>query len=120
MLSVLCNRDDPTVGASTAIFGILGGFIAYLIINWVALERFGPVRSTLTCIIGIIIVFSLLFSFGSNIDIIAHVGGLVGGLLTSLAILPGMQNKSSIITWIGVGGIVGVNLITFLILFLAN
>jgi membrane associated rhomboid family serine protease len=36
------------------------------------------------------VVFSLLFSIGSSIDAIAHVGGLVGGILISLAILPGM------------------------------
>jgi rhomboid protease GluP len=120
MLSVLCNRNDQTVGASTAIFGILGGFIAYLIINWVALGRFGPVRSTLTCIIVIIIVFSLLFSVGSNIDIFAHIGGLVGGLLISLAILPGMENKNRVITWVGVGGVVVMNLITFCLFFLTE
>lgn len=91
MLSVVCNRVNVTVGASAAIFGILGGLIAYLIINWVALERFGQVRSTLCCIIGILVVFSLLFSIGSSIDGIAHIGGLVGGLLISLAVLPGMQ-----------------------------
>lgn len=120
MLSILCDRTTLTAGASTAIFGILGGFIAYLIINWAALERYGQVRSTLTCIIGILVVFSLLFSIGSNIDIIAHVGGLLGGLLISLAILPGMVNKSNILTWIGCGGIVGVNLITFSIFFFTD
>lgn len=120
MFSVLCNRDEQTVGASTAIFGILGGFIAYLIINWTALQRFGPIRSTLTCIIGIIIVFSLLFSIGSNIDIFAHVGGLVGGLLISMAILPGMELKSKTVTWIGVGGIVGLNLLTFCLFFFTD
>jgi hypothetical protein len=37
MLSVLCNRTDITAGASAAVFGILGGLVAYLIINWTAL-----------------------------------------------------------------------------------
>ena len=90
MLSILTNRTDATVGASTAIFGVLGGFVAYLIINWTALARYGQVRSSLTCVIGIIVVFSLLFSIGSSIDGIAHIGGVVGGLLPSLAIVPGM------------------------------
>ena len=120
MLSVLCNRTNVTVGASTAIFGVLGGFIAYLVINWVALERFGPVRGTLACIIGILVVFSLLFSIGSSIDGIAHIGGLVSGLLISLAILPGMQEKNKIMTGIGAGGIVAMNLITFLLFFLTD
>jgi membrane associated rhomboid family serine protease len=91
MLSVLCDRSTVTVGASTAIFGILGGFVAYLMINWTALERYGPVRSTLACIIGFIVFISLLFSLGASIDAIAHIGGLLGGLLISLAMLPGLQ-----------------------------
>jgi membrane associated rhomboid family serine protease len=120
MLSVLCDRTTPTVGASTAIFGVMGGLIAYLIINWSALERYGPVRSTLCCIIGILVVFSLLFSMGSSIDAIAHIGGLIGGLLISMAILPGMVEKNKIITWIGLGGIVGMNFITIMVFFLTD
>ena len=120
MLSVLCDKTTPTVGASTAIFGVLGGFIAYLIINWTALERYGNVRSTLCCVIGILVVFSLLFSIGSSIDAIAHVGGLIGGILISLAILPGIAQKSRLLTIIGICGIVGVNMITFLIFFLTD
>lgn len=120
MLSVLCNRTQVTVGSSTAIFGVLGGLIAYLIINWIALEKYGNVRSTLCCIIGILVVFSLLFSIGSSIDAIAHIGGLIGGILISLAILPAMEEKSRILTMIGLGGIVGMNLITFLVFFLTN
>ena len=90
MLSVLCNRDILTCGASAAILGILGGFMAYLIINWKTLERFGPIRQTIACIVGILVVISLLFSIGPSIDGIAHVGGLLGGILISLSILPGM------------------------------
>jgi membrane associated rhomboid family serine protease len=90
MLSVLCDKTSITVGASTAIFGILGGFISYLIINWKALERYGPVRQTVTCIIGVLVFISLLFSLGSSIDGIAHIGGLIGGILICLSILPGM------------------------------
>lgn len=120
MLSVLCDRNIITVGASAAIFGILGGFIAYMMINWTELGRYGPVRSTLCCIIGIIVVFSLLFSIGPNIDMFAHVGGLIGGLLISLAILPGMVQKNRIFTIVGIIGILGMNFITFLLFFLTD
>jgi membrane associated rhomboid family serine protease len=108
-----------TVGASTAIFGILGGFIAFLMINWTELERFGPIRSTIACIMAFIIFISLLFSIGSSIDFIAHIGGLIGGIFISLAILPGMGVKNKVFMWIGIGGIVIMNLTTLLMLFLA-
>jgi membrane associated rhomboid family serine protease len=91
MLSVLCNRNALSVGLSTAIFGILGGFIAYMIINWTALELYGPLRSTLCCTIGLLVAISFLLSIGPGIDSIAHIGGMAGGLLSSLAFLPGIQ-----------------------------
>ena len=90
MLSILCSRNTLTVGASTAIFGVIGAFISYLIINWRALERFGQIRSALACIIGVIVFISLLFSIGSTIDAIGHIGGLIGGIFITLAILPGL------------------------------
>lgn len=88
MLSVLVNKDKIVVGASAAIFGVLGAFTAYLMINWQALERFGQVRSQICCIIGILVFFSFFMSFGPNVDFIGHLGGLIGGLLISLAVLP--------------------------------
>lgn len=120
MLSVLCSRDTLTVGASTPIFGILGGFIAFLIINWKALERYGPVRGSLACIIGVIVFISLIFSIGSSIDAIAHIGGLIGGLFISLAILPGLELKSKMMTYVGLGAFLVMNLITFLIFFISG
>jgi len=121
MLSVLCDRTTITVGASTAIFGIMGGFVAYLMINWTALEQYGSIRSTLACIIGFLVFISLLFSLGSSsVDAIAHVGGLLGGLFMCLAILPGIQEKSNILMYFGIAAILGMNLITFLIFYLTD
>jgi rhomboid protease GluP len=90
MLSILTNPKNITAGASVMIFGILGGYTAYMLINWSALGKLGPIRSQLCCIIGFILFFSLLFSFGPNVDSIGHIGGLIGGFLISLAILPGL------------------------------
>jgi len=66
----------PTLGASGAIFGILG---AMLILEWQATGRFGGQALTL-------ILINLLLSFTiSNISWGGHVGGLVGGILATLA-----------------------------------
>ena len=43
---------------------------------------------------------------------------MIGGLFVSLAFLPGMGVKSKIFTYLGFGGIVIMNLITMLMLFL--
>jgi membrane associated rhomboid family serine protease len=65
-----------TVGASGAIFGILG---ALLIIEWQATGRLAGQAMTL-------IVINLAFSFTfSGISWGGHVGGLIGGILATLA-----------------------------------
>ena len=72
----LMQTQGVTVGASGAIFGILG---AMLILEWQATGRFGGNAMTL-------IVINLVFSFTfANISWGGHVGGLIGGILATLA-----------------------------------
>jgi membrane associated rhomboid family serine protease len=65
-----------TVGASGAIFGILG---AWLIIEWQTTGRLAGNAMTW-------IVINLVLSFAiANISIGGHIGGLIGGILVTLA-----------------------------------
>jgi membrane associated rhomboid family serine protease len=78
----------PTVGASGAIFGILG---AMLIIEYRATGRLGGTAMTL-------IVINLAFGFafngaGGNISIGGHIGGLIGGILITLAYMYGGNRR---------------------------
>jgi membrane associated rhomboid family serine protease len=69
-----------SVGASGAIFGVLG---AMLILEWQHTGRFGGQAATL-----ILINLVLNFAYngaGGNISIGAHIGGLIGGVLATLA-----------------------------------
>jgi membrane associated rhomboid family serine protease len=69
--------DVPTVGASGAIFGILGAALVYERQHTMVLG--GAAFS--------IIAINVLFSFvGTNISITGHIGGLVGGALCGLAL----------------------------------
>lgn len=68
---------SPTVGASGAIFGILG---AMLIIEYQATGSLAGQALTLIAI-------NLVFTFSiSNIAIGGHIGGLIGGILATLAL----------------------------------
>lgn len=78
--ALVSSPTIPVVGASGAIFGILG---AMLILEWQATGRLGGNAMTL-------IVINLVIGFayngaGGNISIGGHVGGLIGGILATLA-----------------------------------
>ncbi len=85
LVSLLCASaavlvfapNVPTVGASGAIFGILGAALVYERQHTMVLG--GAAFS--------IIAINVLFSFvGTNISIAGHIGGLVGGALCGLAL----------------------------------
>jgi membrane associated rhomboid family serine protease len=69
----------PTVGASGAAFGVLGGMMA------VAYDRGIPIWSSG---LGITLVINIVFSLTvANISIGGHIGGFIGGLICGAAIV---------------------------------
>lgn len=99
-----------SVGASGAIFGVLGGLIAYMIINWKVLGR---IRSQLCCIVGLITFILLFSSMGQGVDSAAHLGGLFGGLACGLALFPGIKEKKKQMT---IGGAIALILYSLTVL----
>jgi membrane associated rhomboid family serine protease len=79
--ALLLDPRSLTVGASGAIFGILGSM---LILEWQHTGKLGGQAATL-------ILLNLVLNFayngtGGNISIGGHLGGLVGGILVTLAV----------------------------------
>jgi rhomboid protease GluP len=78
--------DNPGVGASGAVFGILGAFGVYLFLNRRTLGQMG--RQQLTSI-GVIVAINIVLGLSmSGIDNAAHFGGLIAGGLISWLIAP--------------------------------
>jgi membrane associated rhomboid family serine protease len=74
--ALIQTPNGLTVGASGAIFGILG---AMLILEWQATGKLGGNAMTM-------IVLNLVLSFTiANISIGGHIGGLIGGIFVTLA-----------------------------------
>jgi membrane associated rhomboid family serine protease len=74
---LLTDPLQPTVGASGAIFGIMG---ALLVLEYVATGSFAGQAMTL-----IILNLALTFAI-PNISIGGHLGGLVGGILSTFVL----------------------------------
>jgi membrane associated rhomboid family serine protease len=71
------NPAQPSLGASGAVFGLLG---AFFVVN----RRLGRDTS------GLLVLVAINFAFGfiaANIDWRAHLGGLIAGALTALALV---------------------------------
>ncbi|MFT0800169.1 rhomboid family intramembrane serine protease [Bacillus swezeyi] len=77
----------PSAGASGAIFGCLGALL------YLAFSNRKAFLKTIGTNIMVIIILNLGLGFAvSNIDNAGHIGGLIGGLLTALAVgLPGKR-----------------------------
>jgi membrane associated rhomboid family serine protease len=75
--ALLLSPTTPTVGASGAVFGILG---AGLVLERSRIYVFGGAAL-------ILVAFNLIFTFTiANISIGGHIGGLVGGIVSMLAL----------------------------------
>ncbi|MCC3158284.1 rhomboid family intramembrane serine protease [Hymenobacter sp. 15J16-1T3B] len=80
---------DYTVsaGASGAIFGMYGVFLALLTTNVVEAEVRKELLGSITAFVG----YNLLFGLAGNIDNAAHLGGLLTGLLVGYGLWPTLR-----------------------------
>lgn len=89
--------DEPAVGASTAITGLLGGYLAYIIVNWETMNYRGSPRNQMLCFVIVIILFNLMFGVGqsqnnqSYIDNYGHLGGLLAGTFVGMALIDALN-----------------------------
>jgi membrane associated rhomboid family serine protease len=104
--ALIADPHTPTVGASGAIFGLLG---AGLILEW---QATGSLAGNYLMLI--VINLAISFSPGLNISYGGHIGGLVGGIVTTLAFTHfGTRRATSftgiaptaIVTLLAVGGL---------------
>jgi len=103
--ALLADPHSVTVGASGAIFGLLG---AGLILEW---QATGSLAGNYLMLI--VINLAISFSPGLNISWGGHLGGLVGGIVTTLAFTHGGRQRTTfagigptaIVTLLAVGGL---------------
>lgn len=89
-LASLWWHKEPitSAGASGAIFGMYGVFLALLSTNLIPKQ----VRNSLLQSIGVFVVYNLVYGMKSGVDNSAHVGGLLSGLVIGYIYYPGLKS----------------------------
>jgi rhomboid protease GluP len=93
LASLWWHDNTVSAGASGAIFGLYGVFLALLSTNHI--ER--SMRNGLLANISVFVVYNLVYgSFKGGIDNAAHLGGLLSGMLIGYAVMPSLQKPDSV------------------------
>lgn len=82
-----------SAGASGAIFGMYGVFLALLTTNLIEKSA----RKALLTSIGIFVAYNIMNGFkpNSGVDNAAHIGGLISGLVIGFALIPGLKKNNT-------------------------
>lgn len=123
LMSSVVTAASVSVGASGALFGLLGADFTYLIMNWVDI----PGNKQEMCVIVFVIVINFVFgSIGpavaggdNTVDWAAHLGGLLTGMFCASFLTPVIfpTSKTSCYKWTGVGCYVGFTALLAILLF---
>ena len=87
--STQLSPKSVSVGASGALFGIVGADFTYLAYNWTHI----PHNRQEAFMLALITFINLLLGMGSGIDNMAHLGGLIGGFFLGIAIPPTIEKR---------------------------
>ncbi|MDA1189299.1 MAG: rhomboid family intramembrane serine protease [Chloroflexi bacterium] len=94
VVSYLLNQETVAVGASGAVFGVLGATAAFFISQRQLLGRLAQRNiTTLAMLVGINLLFGF---FWPGIDNWAHLGGLAGGLAIGYVLSPRYELKRDV------------------------
>jgi rhomboid protease GluP len=86
--SLWWNENTVSAGASGAVFGLYGVFLALLLTDLIHKD----VRKPLLRSIGLFVVYNLVMGIKGGIDNAAHIGGLVTGLVCGAALYPVLRD----------------------------
>jgi len=91
LASLWWHENTVSAGASGAIFGLYGVFLALLTTDLMQKD----VRKQMLMSIGVFVGYNLLYGLKSGVDNAAHMGGLAVGLLCGFALYPSLRKPES-------------------------
>lgn len=90
--SLWWNDLTISAGASGAIFGMYGVFLALLTTNFIEKST----RKTLLTSIAVFVGYNLIYGMKGDIDNAAHIGGLLSGIVIGYAFIPSLKKPDDI------------------------
>lgn len=91
LFSAQLSKNNVSVGASGALFGLVGADMTYLAYNWVEI----PHKESEACFVAFVTLINFLLGIDKTIDNWAHFGGLVGGLFLGIGLAPHLVQRPS-------------------------
>lgn len=102
LLSLYAHQYVVSAGASGAIFGMYGLFLALLSTGQVE----PALRKAVLPSVAIFVVYNLLGGMKAGVDNACHIGGLLGGLIVGYAFYPSMRNyHSAKVKWVSIASL---------------
>jgi rhomboid protease GluP len=96
LTSIAWHNFTVSAGASGAIFGMYGVFLAMLTTNLIDPAK----RNALLGSIAVFVAYNLFYGMKEGIDNAAHLGGLISGILIGYLYYPGLRSPDKIrLTW---------------------
>jgi len=89
--SLWWHDNTVSAGASGAIFGLYGVFLALLTTDLLHKD----VRRQLLSSIGIFVVYNLVYGLQGGVDNAAHIGGLLSGVVMGFALYPSLRRPEA-------------------------
>jgi membrane associated rhomboid family serine protease len=87
IMSCLLNPTAISVGASGALMGLLGAYLADILMSWSRMEKLARMMALFQTLFWIAI--TMLFGFSTFVDTAAHFGGVVTGFMVGCALFSG-------------------------------
>lgn len=91
LASTWWHEQTISAGASGAIFGLYGVFLALLTTDLIEKET----RKELLTSIGVFVAYNLAYGMKGGIDNSAHIGGLVSGMIIGYALTPSLRKPET-------------------------
>jgi rhomboid protease GluP len=114
LTSIYWHPITVSAGASGAIFGMYGVFLAMLTTNIIDKKT----RLALFASIGVFVVFNLMNGVKAGVDNAAHIGGLISGLVIGYAYYPSLKKPDALnIKYLAIGLLFVATLITSFVVY---